>query len=478
MKKARLQHRSYFRRSVAIALVIFGIYLAALAIWRAIDTWSNQAKQPPVVQLIDQMLVQKTDTRVLVLLLNSSEARIGGGFSGSVTTLTKDRGKFSVEPVQSVYYFDDMGVARFNADAAAGRKPPVEQPFLRDSNQNIEWSTNAKIMADRYEYATGKRIDSVIALTPDVLKSLLSYTGPITLSQYGKTLSAANFLEQVELEVESGIDKQQNSEPKSILGEAATAVISKLWSKNLIQLTSLYPTIQKLASQKSIVLWSRDQNLQQQVLQSQVGGEVKPADYDYLFIAEQNSVANKSTPYIQQKVVKKIKIGEDGKAVVDVTITRQHTSDYAGNFYNPWGKFNMFLIGENKSVIKMVLPQQVKLFGLSNNLRIQSDSEADLQFYQFVSDLLPLTRETYTFSYQLPFKYQMGDNLDVVSQVQKQIGRAAYDFELQIIAPPPYRLAAASVNKLSYKSDGNNLVVDYATAIDTDKIISLKYAKN
>lgn len=477
MKRSTPGHKSSFRRSVIIALAVFLLYIATLFVVRMAKSYASISHQPQAIQIINQMIMQKSDTRVLVLLLNTSEARIGGGFSGSLTTIEKDHGKLHIEPVQSVYHFDDLGVARFNEDMAAHRPIPVKEPFIRDSNQNIEWGTNAQIAADRYEYATGKHIDSVIALTPDVLKSLLVFSGPVNLPQYNKTLTADNFLEQVELEVESGTDKQQKGEPKSILGEAGTAIIDKLWDKNILQLAKLYPLLQDMVDKKFIVLWSRDSSQQKQIEQAQLSGNVRSGNFDYLFLAEGNTVANKSTPYIKQEVIKRLVINDQGEGVVSATIDRQHTSDYKDKYYDPWSKIDMYLVGENKSTIKLVLPDGAQLAKDPNSVELSPAKEGDKPYYSFVSDLVPLSHGSYSFSYKLPFRYQMGSELDVVSEVQKQVGAKPYTFQFEVQVPPEYHLVSANTDKLEYKRQDNSLVVIYTVEVDTDKVLTLKYAK-
>ena len=66
------------------------------------------------------------------------------------------------------------------------------------------------------------------AINADVVKTLLDLSGPLKVPAYQKTLTAENFLAEIQREVETGRDKKPGQNPKKILSVITPLLMEKL----------------------------------------------------------------------------------------------------------------------------------------------------------------------------------------------------------------------------------------------------------
>ena len=138
------------------------------------------------------MLGSEGKRTYLVLFQNNAEIRATGGISGSVATLTVDRGALTLQqqgsagalgtytkPVlpltnhETALFTDNLGI------------------FPADINFTPDFPRTAQLASAMWEHKTGQRVDGVLSTDPVALSYLLAGTGPITVKG-GQQLTAAN----------------------------------------------------------------------------------------------------------------------------------------------------------------------------------------------------------------------------------------------------------------------------------------------
>jgi hypothetical protein len=440
--------------------------------------------------------------KYLFLFQNNSEMRATGGFIGTYGLLDISQGKIRK------FFIDGI----FNPDGQLTDNvvPPVPIQkvsgawSLHDSNWFADFPVSAREAINFYERTGGPTVDGVITLTPTVMQKLLAITGPIEMKDYDVTLTAENFIEQTQYEVEVDYDKKENK-PKKILSDLAPILLDKvlntsdpkILSKSLLALTDGL-------REKHILIYSDNKDLQKIISAQGWSGEILGATKDYISVINTNINGFKTDSVVSEKIIHSAKIQNDGTVLDTVSITRKHSG---GNLnYEWWNKVNadymrvyVPLGSELKSVSgqtreKVQAPLDYDKLGFERDPLVQKeedsikvDQDSGTRIYAesgktvfgnwvYVS---PGESVTITYTYILPFKlFQTTQNntsqIDSYSLVaQKQSGSLGSDFEFSLDYPAEYK------NKWNFPEniDKKENNISYATNLKTDSYIGVAFEK-
>ena len=196
MKRFRRSKRKYSGKlsgkllAVIIVVNFVGIFAGIYnnAVVKATEIQKYQA-------LIRGLSGSNGTNRTLILFSNNAEMRYGGGFIGSVGYVEARQGKkLIIDPIRSVYYYDHRveGKEELLEPATPELLPLMPRITLRDSGVNLDWQRNAERAARLFELESGKKVDTVAMMTPNVIKGLLSVTGPVQLKDSGFAVTSDN----------------------------------------------------------------------------------------------------------------------------------------------------------------------------------------------------------------------------------------------------------------------------------------------
>lgn len=338
---------------------------------------------------------------------------------------------------------------------------------LRDSGIFLNWQEDAINAAKYFKAESGIDPDNVVAITPVVLKEILKKTGPIKLNDYGITVTSENILQTVQLEVESGDDKKAGNDPKTILSVLGTEVLSRLSRQDLKTLLGYSDVISPLIEQKQIMAYSKDKKTQTSLDQIGIDGKLESFDGNYLLVAEENVGGNKSSPFVQQTINQTLTIAEDGTAVVDLELTRYHSSDYLHKYVDPHDGKERWLVGDNINYAKLALPNGSQLLDASSEVgQINQAKESGYNTMAFWFNTAPKQTKTIKLRYQLPFRYDLAQRLVVNSLFEKQTAGWEQKIHQRVVVPSGYSLAAASSADVVYNKTNPNQA---EITISTDK---------
>jgi len=467
--------KSSLVKSLAIATVIFAILIISTSLGGLIDKVVIKSTKIGDYKILSENLLGLNDKKnILLLFMNNAEARTGGGFIGSVGYLTIDNGKIKSEPVRSVYYYDhkyeDIGFA----DKFSG--PYGDESFmnLRNSGLNLDANTNLKRAKLIFELESGKPVDIVIAVTPEVLKYFLLKTGPVDLPEYNITVDHKNITDTLQTEVEYGQDKVAGKDPKSVLSSIANILTERLSRKNITELTELGIGMKELMQQRQIILYSNNYEVSSFLEKARYNGGLVAFESDYFMLTENNVSVDKSNAFIDRELIRQVEVSEDGGVDVGVTIKRTQFRDKSIPYVDPNNNGFTYLIKENASIIEFALPPGSKIYSELSSVAIQAKGkEKGYDIYQFRSDLLPLVTSEYYFRYRLPFKVATSNFIVFNSYLQLQNGGWPYKLSNSVTAPDGWELSAT--NKRDILSSGNTVV--YNEDINKDVFLSLVYGK-
>jgi len=259
------------------------------------------------------------EKNVLIVFENNNELRASGGFIGTYGNLKIKDGKISKIDVSSVYDLD-------------GQLTEVIQPprpmlnvndrwFLRDSNWFSDFPTSAKKISSFYELEGGQTPDIIVALTPDLIVDWLKIIGPISLPTYSVTLTAENFVEQVQA-ITTLSENSPSNEPKQILADLFPLLLQKLSETNEASWLETVSALQNNLNRKQLVFFSRDENLQKKLAKFHWDGSVLGTDRDFLSVVSSNLGGTKTDLAVDQKINLTTTISPNGTITNQLEITR------------------------------------------------------------------------------------------------------------------------------------------------------------
>ena len=127
-----------------------------------------------------------------------------------------------------------------------------------------------------YTRTTGRTVDGVIALDPQVLVALLGYTDPIQLTMFDQQLdrnNAAQFLLHDQYLAVGGLDR-----PADAVTEVAQRVVDALLADSMPEPPTLARALGPLAADRRLLMWSADPEAQQLLERVGLGGAIPALD--------------------------------------------------------------------------------------------------------------------------------------------------------------------------------------------------------
>ncbi len=272
------------------------------------------------------------DRRYLMLFVNNHELRPVGGFIGTIGVMHVSAGRIASIQVQSVY--DSDGQLRQFIAPPDPLLPIVDRWYLRDANWFVDYEMSAKKIAQLFEKEGGPTVDGVILLTPEVIKRLLTISGPVRVPGYEVEVSAQNFVEATQGEVTYRYDQAVNR-PKQFLADLTPLLLNTLLGE-AAKIDSHRQVLSALTSAlqaKDMVMYFRDEAAQRTLKNLRWAGTLPREEQGFLTINNANIGGHKSDQFMEQEIDYRSEVQNDGDVEVVLTIRRTHhgpqeVSDY------------------------------------------------------------------------------------------------------------------------------------------------------
>ncbi len=286
--------------------------------------------------VIRELLGNNGPRKYLFLLENNHELRATGGFIGSYALLEMQDG------VVKNFFVDGI----FNPDGQLRENIVPPKPLqkvsagwsLHDSNWFPDFPTSAEKAIFFYEKTGGPTVDGVVVITPALTQKLLELTGPIVLPEYDMTVTADNFFPVIQQEVEVNYDKKENK-PKAVLADLSTILFERLLhSKDEKVIFGTLKTVIESLNQKQMMLYVRDDRVENIIKKAGWSGEIRASDKDYLNVIHSNINGFKTDGVIDDSIKQKVEIAPDGSVIDTLRITRKHTGGKTP--YEWWNRVN------------------------------------------------------------------------------------------------------------------------------------------
>lgn len=457
--------------------IFFGVRYWRSGSWRQTifdQVGSRLIKDQNQLNLFQELLGFKKTQTYLVLFLNNTEIRPGGGFIGTYAVVKVDKGNPQLLKTEGTEVLD------YSTPGDSLPIPPkplkeqvlVDKWYFRDSNWSPDFRSSAEKSLELYRLEKGleaENIDSVVAFTPTLIEELLKIVGPITVR--GEEFNSQNFLEKTQYEVEYayGAKGVPRAERKGILGDMAKVLIGKLPSQIFSNWHTYYDLWQKMVDEKQIMFYAVDPGLQTNFKIQNWSGEMLGSSGDYLLWADANLGAMKTDLAITRSLSYEIQPTSSGKFLATVTMNYKHNGsfDWRTTRYRSYARV---YVPKGSKLIKSVGAMEKDKSVVPG--KVDKGAENDRQWFGAFISIEPSQSKELSFTYLLPDK--IGEQIKAGQYslfVQKQLGIISTDVKLKLDFGKPVVAATPGEDKSKY---GDNLY-ELNTALRSDREFTVKF---
>ncbi len=354
----------------------------------------------------------------LVLFQNDKELRPTGGFLTAYALITVEGGKIISVTSDDMYKLDEKIVERTPPTPVLAQYLKVEESFIRDSNLSPDFYESCQ----KFEWFLGKisnfpRIDGIIGIDTYFVKDILGVLGPVELSGYEEPFSSENIVYQLELYV--NLLGRYIVGRKDLLGELMDAMMDKAFHASRDRWKPLFETALQAVGEKHVLLYLHAPEAQKLAEKYNFAGRSRDFDGDYLHINDCNFAGAKANLYIQETVTQDIKVAKDGTVVKTVTINLNNPEPHDG-----------WLNGTYYDWMRIYVPQGSKLLDSSSWTAVTSSEELGKTVFTTYTYCYPENSNSVSVTYELPFKVQKGQALQML--VQKQPGTDGHMYSIKV----------------------------------------------
>lgn len=377
-----------------------------------------------LASLMESMLGFSRPKTYVILFLNNTELRPGGGFIGAYALGQISQGHLNLIKEEGTEIFDGASdpAQLFNPPGPLAEKLKVKKWFFRDSNWSPDYALSAAQSLDFYKRENGylsNQIDGVLAFTPTVIEKFLQINGPITVDDI--TFTAENVTEKLQYEVEYGFAEKGIARPdrKGLLKDFSIAVIKMAKQKGLWNVSAYLRLGEEMLKQKQIMLYSTNAAEQASIETLGYGGRTTQTPGDYLLWVDANLGALKTDWAIQRTLHYELKQASEGVTGV-ATMNYRHTaardwrtSRYISytRVYVPLGSQLVSAYFKNRGAAVAVPVDQGIEFGrkwFGAYITIEPQSSGDLSFtYTVAPEVLDSIKNR---AYSLAIDKELGTN--------------------------------------------------------------------
>lgn len=350
----------------------------------------------------------------LFLNQNNNELRPTGGFIGSVALVELSHGQITSISADTSQRLD--GQNKYSDVPLPDPLKAITSYYgIRDANWEPNFPTAVQTISKLYQQAGGGSIDGVVALTPEVVTDILSITGPIDLSKYNLQLSADNFVEKTQKQIEIA-DQDLHDNPKQILIDFMPILMNRLMSANSRELRLVGQSLFNRLVSKDILVYFNDSQLEKVMTTLSWSGEVRSVSSreDYLYLVEANLGGNKSSASIARDIKLVTQVQIDATIQDNLTIRYTHTGSA------------VYPDGVNRNYMRVYLPMGshiAETIGQDNDTQVDIDSADGKTVVGFWLTVNPNETKEININYTLPFALNfINGQANYILQIQKQSG--------------------------------------------------------
>lgn len=407
------------------------------------------------------------DAKYLVIMQNNSELRPTGGFIGTYGILKTKNGNILSFDTHDIYHMDMPVKDKLNITPPDPIKKylGVDKWYMRDSNWSPDWPTSAQkiewfynkensLLSSNQKAKTNfSEFNGVIGITPQFVIDLLKITGPIIINE--EEFNKNNFMELLQYKVEKNYVKEEKSEwdRKKIIGKILEELKIKLFDLPSSKWIDIFNVINNNLLNKEILIYLKDEQLQNSISDLGWSGEIQKVNGDYLMIVDSNMAALKTDLVMNKGINYKLEENSNG-LFSKLKINYAHH----GNFDWKTSRYRTY--------VRVYVPfgsKLIKSIGISEGEIITGNELGKTYFGAFVS-IEPQEIGSLYLEYKLPNNIlEQIKNGQYELFVQKQPGNKIKELsidlnfkkDIELHNPTGFFVKKIKTNKIKWETDLN-----------------------
>jgi hypothetical protein len=367
-------------------------------------------------EALPNVLGYKKEKTYLLWFQNDKELRPTGGFLTAYGIAKVKNGKLLDVTSDDIYSLDKRFIP-FETPPKPLQKYLLMGIYpIRDSNMSPDFKVSSQKFISFYEKIPNMpKIDGIVAIDTELVRKFMEITGTITVEKYNETFSAEDHpdykIPDVVYKLELYAEKilRGKSYRKGLIGDLMDKMLDKLFNSHPKKFPVIFETFMASAESKNILFYFNGDKAQELAEQLNYAGRIKDYNGDYLHINNANFGGLKSNLYIKARVEQDIVIAEDGVVNKKVTIAFRNIEKADG-----------WLNSVYRNFMRLYVPKGSKLIKREVHADFAETEEFGKRVWESFSLTQPLGSSETSFTYQLPFKVNKGDNYKLL--IQKQPG--------------------------------------------------------
>lgn len=294
----------------------------------------------------------------LVVAMDSSELRPGGGFQGNYGILEIDGGKQSSKSfsLNDTYSLDSTYAINHAQSAAADPNCQYTMPEppnyywwwpircippgsggtygwgLRDSNLSPDFPTNARTAMQIAEDGNGvpnnAPLQGEVAFTPALIAQLMALTGNITLPDYNNVTVTPQNLQFEIHDHQLGAQQTAGQGRKQFTHELGSALLAKLKTLHGAALKSVFTIAIKAIESKDLQVYLADPRAELILQQLGMASTIATGNGDGFFVVDTNVGGNKANSFVTEHQTDLVTLTPNGGAYhnLEISVTYNKTN--------------------------------------------------------------------------------------------------------------------------------------------------------
>ena len=369
----------------------------------------------PILLNVPPVLGEPNEKTYLILFQNDKELRPTGGFITAYAIAKIKEGKLISIVSDDIYNLDRRLGSQEPAPTAVRDYLRVPYLYIRDTNLSPDFGESMKKFEEFYNRVpNAAKIDGIIALDTEFVRSLLEITGPVTTNVYKETFSSdvsqygvSDVVYKLELYSEQLLAATEKR--KDLIGDLMASLIQKIYVLPKNKWSPLLFTVKEMADEKHIIANLHDEKVQNILEKYNFAGRIKDYGGDYLHVNDANFAGRKANLYIKQKIEQDINIDKGGKVTKKVTVTIENPKPFDGwlnSTYYDW--------------MRILVPAGSELISSESYSSVSKTDELGKKVFTTYTFAKPLGENRVSVTYTLPFPVKKGEEYKLL--VQKQPG--------------------------------------------------------
>lgn len=375
-----------------------------------------------------------------IFFQNSGEIRATGGFPGSFALLTGNGGALSG-------VFSDIYAFSWKLIEVLPPPPGFERLTnrlqLQDANYFFHFPFSANLLRELLEKSGGPTAETIVVVTDDFFREVLSATGDVALPETGEKLTAENASLLLSFFVEAKAFGKHT--PKDGMAKLFPELLERISALPPEKLLALFQTA---IHRKWILVHSTNSKVEEAAKKLGISGEIpQNNEGDFLAIVSANVGGNKSDHFLQESISLTSVISLSGSVQNELLIHRKHSwgekeNAFVNDLFEKYGSFlvepellrNILGAGDNSSYTQVFVPLGAKLIGSTGipPEQIEEDTQAGKTVFAFRFPKVSAgSEQEVILQYLLPNKLSFPSEFSL--QFQFQPGRDSILFSRNVL---------------------------------------------